>query len=167
MYIPCESLFCQHFCLTPAFQPAHSSSPYRQRMGRSSSLSLQHQVRTKRKTQNKKSKMKIYRRISATRSYCSYDLVADMDFAQCNKVVSFYRVPGWTCKAYGRRYDIVALNCFIMLQIYALLHIRPCCTFEIRPCCADATVWSLTLKSTPANFTLKDDSMSNLQGPIS
>ena len=30
----------------------------------------------------------IYHRISATRSYHSYDLVADMDFAQCNKVVS-------------------------------------------------------------------------------
>ena len=26
--------------------------------------------------------------LSATRSYHSYDLVADMDFAQCNKVVS-------------------------------------------------------------------------------
>ena len=26
--------------------------------------------------------------ISATRSYHSYDLVADMDFAQCNKVIS-------------------------------------------------------------------------------
>ena len=32
--------------------------------------------------------------LSATRSYHSYDLVADVDFAQCNKVVSFYRVPG-------------------------------------------------------------------------
>ena len=50
--------------------------------------------------------------ISATRSYHSYDLVADMDFAQCNKVVSFYRVQGWTRKTYGRRYDVVALNCF-------------------------------------------------------
>ena len=50
--------------------------------------------------------------ISATWSYHSYDLVADLDFAQCNKVKYFYRVPGWTRKTYGRRYDIVALNCF-------------------------------------------------------
>ena len=53
-----------------------------------------------------------YRHISATRSYYGYDLVAGMDFAQCNKVVSFYRGPGWTRKTYGRRYNAVALNCF-------------------------------------------------------
>ena len=50
--------------------------------------------------------------LSATRSYHSYDLVTDMDFTQCNKVVSFYKVPGWTRKTYGRRYNVVALNCF-------------------------------------------------------
>ena len=35
-----------------------------------------------------------------------------MDFAQCNKVVSFYKVPGYIRKTYDRRYDVVALNCF-------------------------------------------------------
>ena len=63
--------------------------------------------------------------LSATRSYHRYDLVADMNFAQCSKVVSFYKVPGWTCKIYGRRYDVVTLR----MQIYALLHIWPCCIF--------------------------------------
>ena len=66
-----------------------------------------------------------FRRISATRSYHSYDLVADMDFAQCNKVASFYKVPGWTRKTYGRRYDVVALNC---INVCKFMH---CCTYDL------------------------------------
>ena len=66
-----------------------------------------------------------YHRISTTTSYHSYDLVAGMDFAQCNKVVSFYRVPGWTRKTYGRRYNIVALDCF---NVCKFMHY---CTYDL------------------------------------
>ena len=54
-----------------------------------------------------------------------YDLVADMDFAQCNKVVSFYGVPGWTRNTYGRRYDVVALSCF---NVRKFMHY---CTYDL------------------------------------
>ena len=75
-----------------------------------------------------------YQRISATRSYHSYDLVADTDFAQCNKVVSFYKVPGWTRKTYGRRYDVVALNCF---NVCKCMHY---CTYDLVAFILDATL---------------------------
>ena len=41
----------------------------------------------------------------------SYHLIHHGDWYksshQCNKVVSFYKVPGWTRKTYGRRYNVV------------------------------------------------------------
>ena len=66
-------------------------------------------------------------RISAARLCHSYELVAGMDFAQCNKVVSFYKVLGWTRNTYGRRHDFVALNCFNICKFmqyctYDLVH---------------------------------------------
>ena len=51
-----------------------------------------------------------YRPISATRSYHSYDLVADMDFAQCNKLGRIF-LQGSRVNT-QIRYDVVALNCF-------------------------------------------------------
>ena len=81
------------------------------------------------------------RRISATRSYHSCDLVAGMDFAQCNKVVSFYKVLEWTRKTYGRRYDVVALNCFNVCKFMHYCTYDLVALFLIWPCCTDATLW--------------------------
>ena len=48
-----------------------------------------------------------------------------MDFAQCNKVVSFYKVHGWMRKAYGRRYDVVAI---VRFNVWKFMHY---CTYNL------------------------------------
>ena len=87
--------------------------------------------------------------MSAIRTYHSYDLVADMDFAQCNKVVSFKVVSSrMNTQNLWKKIRRCCTQLFQCMQMYAILHIRPCCIFLKQPCCSDRTSLKVTIYTT-------------------